>query len=407
VYDPADDLGTTLPDARQLCCFSATGGETTMLTHDSGAAPTARLIQPTLLFLGSLCLFLAGATTAQAESHTGPAEVNTIQDELITVGTRGGRERSAVDSSVPIDSFSISDLQGGGQTEVSRMLQMAAPSFNFSTSTVSDGTDIVRPATLRGMNPDQTLVLVNGKRRYNTALMHVNGSIGRGTSGVDLNAIPAASIERIEILRDGASAQYGSDAIAGVINIVMKDQSETIDPFVQVGQTYEDDGGQVVGSLNAGFPLLGGFINLTGETGYYMVQVRWPVANAGATDVTYTIDHTDGGSPTTTPVLIDHSVEDGTQWTNLGTFWFQYDQDIKVTMTYDTGSEGLPVVADAMRFIRVEMNPETRGAINASDSWVGNDGGRFSLDINSDTLYLLLGQRLGFRCAVDAEMTLP
>jgi iron complex outermembrane receptor protein len=108
-------------------------------------------------------------------------------------------------------------------------------------------------------------VLVNGKRRHSTALMHVNGSIGRGTAGVDLNAIPASSIARIEVLRDGAAAQYGSDAIAGVINIVLKDQTESIDSFLQWGSTFPGDGDQMILSVNAGFPVGDGFINVTGE----------------------------------------------------------------------------------------------------------------------------------------------
>jgi len=174
--------------------------------------------------------------------QTASAQTAGTMEEIVSLGTRSVRERTAVDSAVPVDVFSGEDLRTGNLTETSRMLQFAAPSFNFSTSTISDGTDIVRPSTLRGMNPDQTLVLVNGKRRHNTALMHVNGSIGRGTAGVDLNAIPPSSIERIEVLRDGASAQYGSDAIAGVINIVLKDQSETIDPFIHYGSTYNGDG---------------------------------------------------------------------------------------------------------------------------------------------------------------------
>jgi iron complex outermembrane receptor protein len=217
--------------------------------------------------IAALAALLAG-TPAQAGGGVRdvPSSVSTIREELITIGTRGGRERSAVNSAVPVDAFDLETLGAGGQTEVSRMLQMAAPSFNFSTSTISDGTDIVRPATLRGMQPDQTLVLVNGKRRHNSALMHVNGSIGRGTAGVDLNAIPAASIKRIEVLRDGAAAQYGSDAIAGVINVILKDQAETIDPFIQYGSTYEDDGDQILGSVNAGIPLFGdGFLNATFE----------------------------------------------------------------------------------------------------------------------------------------------
>ena len=98
---------------------------------------------------------------------------------------------------------------------------MLVPSFNFSSSTISDGTDALHPATLRGLGPDQTLVLVNGKRRHKSALLHVNSSVLRGTAGTDFNAIPSAAIERIEVLRDGAAAQYDSDAIAGVINIVL------------------------------------------------------------------------------------------------------------------------------------------------------------------------------------------
>jgi iron complex outermembrane receptor protein len=189
-----------------------------------------------------------------------------IIEEIVTVGTRSLVERTATETMVPVSTYTGDDMRATGETETARMLQMVSPSFNFSTSTISDGTDILRPATLRGLNPDQTLVLVNGKRRHTGALMHVNGSIGRGAAGVDLNAIPASSIQRIEVLRDGASALYGSDAIAGVINVVLKDQSERVDPYLQMGQTYENDGGVVDISVNAGWPVLDtGYINVTGE----------------------------------------------------------------------------------------------------------------------------------------------
>src|SRR2546430_5304026 len=124
-----------------------------------------------------------------------------------------------------------------GVTEVNQMLATLEPSFNASHQTIADGADHVNPASLRGLGPDQVLVLVNGKRRYSSALVHVNGTFGRGTVGVDLNAIPAAAIERIHVLRDGASAQYGSDAIAGVINIVLKRQTERLDASSTVGTT--------------------------------------------------------------------------------------------------------------------------------------------------------------------------
>lgn len=184
-------------------------------------------------------------------------------EELVVLGSRAAR--TALETPVPVDVMHGDDLKATGLVETSRMLQFLAPSFNFSSSTISDGTDIVRPSTLRGLGPDQTLVLVNGKRRHSSALVHVNGSVGRGTAGVDLNAIPGSAIERIEILRDGASAQYGSDAIAGVINLILKDDLGTsID--LNAGQTYESDGETLTGSVNHGWKIgERGYLNLTGE----------------------------------------------------------------------------------------------------------------------------------------------
>src|SRR5262249_37898221 len=120
------------------------------------------------------------------------------------------------------DVLSIADLQQSGRTETAQMLEAVAPSVNFPRATIADGSDHIRPATLRGLSPDQALVLINGKRRHTSALVNVNGFVGRGREAVDLNAIPASMIDHIEVLRDGAAAQYGSDAIAGVINIVLK-----------------------------------------------------------------------------------------------------------------------------------------------------------------------------------------
>jgi iron complex outermembrane receptor protein len=142
-------------------------------------------------------------------------------EAVSTLGSRG-ESRTVIDAPSPIDVLSAADIKSTGRTETAQMIQAIAPSFNFPRTTIGDGTDAVRPATLRGLAPDQTLVLVNGKRRHNSALVNVNGFVGRGAAPVDLNAIPASMIDHIEILRDGAAAQYGSDAIAGVINIVLK-----------------------------------------------------------------------------------------------------------------------------------------------------------------------------------------
>jgi len=147
---------------------------------------------------------------------------------------------------VPIDVVSGTELRQGGHIELSRALQALVPSFNFPRPSLADGTEHIRPATLRGLAPDQTLVLVNGKRRHTSSLVNVNGTVGRGALSVDFNALPIAAIERVEVLRDGASAQYGSDAIAGVINVILRhDVGSGFD--LSYGATREGDGqdGQV------------------------------------------------------------------------------------------------------------------------------------------------------------------
>lgn len=199
--------------------------------------------------------------TANAQS-TDPEAI----EEIVATGTRAPG-RSAADLPVPVDSINEEMMEKTGQTEVGRMLQSLAPSFNFSSSSISDGTDALRPATLRGLGPDQTLVLVNGKRRHQASLIHVNTSVGRGTAGTDMNAIPAASIKRIEVLRDGAAAQYGSDAIAGVINIVLDDSSEGGNVGVSVGEYSEGDGQTTNVNFSKGFAL--------GDSGFLNASFNW------------------------------------------------------------------------------------------------------------------------------------
>jgi iron complex outermembrane receptor protein len=140
--------------------------------------------------------------------------------DRVTVGSRAAGAEA--EKAVPVDIITHDQIASSAYTETAQVIASLAPSLNFPRPTITDGTDTVRPATLRGLGPDQVLVLINGKRRHQSALVHLNGSIGRGSTGVDLNAIPVAAIDRIEVLRDGAAAQYGSDAIAGVINIVLK-----------------------------------------------------------------------------------------------------------------------------------------------------------------------------------------
>lgn len=197
----------------------------------------------------------------------------------VTVQAVGSRntKRTVVDSPVAVDIINVQDVvTKTGQIEINALLQYLAPSFNASKQSGSDGADHIDPATLRGLGPDQTLVLINGKRRHQSSLVNLFGSRGRGNTGTDMNAIPAAAIKRIEILRDGASAQYGSDAIAGVINIVLKDNVEEFNGTVSYGAytaktPYGDDikssgmdGNTIQANANYGIKAgNNGFVNFT------------------------------------------------------------------------------------------------------------------------------------------------
>jgi iron complex outermembrane receptor protein len=174
--------------------------------------------------LSALALAAAPAAAAQPDDPPAPqASDRDPADEtsIIVTGTRR-TDRTLADSPVPIDVIGAEAIANSGQTETNKILNNLVPSFNFPQPSIADGTDALRPATLRGLSPDQTLVLVNGKRRHVSSLLNINGTVGRGSAAVDLNMIPGLAISRVEVLRDGASSQYGSDAIAGVINIQLR-----------------------------------------------------------------------------------------------------------------------------------------------------------------------------------------
>ena len=183
----------------------------------------ARFPIRSLLFISLSPVAFAATASGQQDPANQPAPSADRPDEsvIIVTGTRR-TDRTVADSNVPIDVIGSEALTNTGLTETNKILNQLVPSFNFPQPSIADGTDVLRPATLRGLSPDQTLVLVNGKRRHVSALLNINGTIGRGSAAVDMNLIPALAIERIEVLRDGASSQYGSDAIAGVINVQLK-----------------------------------------------------------------------------------------------------------------------------------------------------------------------------------------
>ncbi|SNC75214.1 iron complex outermembrane recepter protein [Hymenobacter gelipurpurascens] len=190
----------------------------------------------------------------------------TALNEVVVTGSRASEGRSNIQTTSPVDVISAREIKVFAQTDVSQILTYIAPSFQSSRQAISDGTDHVDPASLRGLGPDQVLVLVNGKRRHSSALVNINGTVGRGSVGTDLNTIPNASIKRIEVLRDGAAAQYGSDAIAGVINIQLKDDTTGVQASTTIGETYKGDGELYQADANVGIGLNGrGYLDLSGQ----------------------------------------------------------------------------------------------------------------------------------------------
>jgi len=243
---------------------------------------------PTTISVSSLGFKTVEKSIVDASYITIILEDNNLAlDEVVLVGSRN-KNRTVANTPVPVDVIDVAELLSAGpQVSVNDILNYVAPSFTSTSQTVSDGTDHIDPAALRGLGPDQVLVLVNGKRRHTTSLVNVNSTVGRGSVGTDMNTIPAFSIKRIEILKDGAAAQYGSDAIAGVINIVLKN-SEGLEFQVNQGSNWGDqtnnqsggmDGESFQFDVNYGIPLddNGGFINFTGS-----LSTRAPSYRAGA-----------------------------------------------------------------------------------------------------------------------------
>ena len=207
------------------------------------------------------------------------AEAAAQLESVVVVGSRNPA-RTATETTVPVDVIDVKQLATQApQVNLNQILNYVAPSFTSNTQTISDGTDHIDPASLRGLGPDQVLVLINGKRRHTSSLVNVNGTFGRGSVGTDLNAIPTAAIQRIEVLRDGAAAQYGSDAIAGVINIVLNKSVNELTFNVTTGANFSKNSNEQTGgvdgattniSANYGLPLgdKGGFVNFTGDFDY-------------------------------------------------------------------------------------------------------------------------------------------
>jgi len=221
-----------------------------------------KMFQPSLIAAAVALAAVGGVSTpsfAQSEEAI---------EEIITIGTR--REaRSAADTVAPVDVISANDILDQASTDISDLIRTVVPSYQVNTQPISDAATIVRPANLRGLSPDNTLVLLNGKRRHRSAVISfLGGGISDGAHGPDIGVFPALGLKQVEVLRDGASSQYGADAIAGVINFQLRDDREGGKIEVKYGSTYDGDGDNIKIGANLGFPLgEEGFLNVTGEFG--------------------------------------------------------------------------------------------------------------------------------------------
>jgi iron complex outermembrane receptor protein len=221
------------------------------------------------------------ATSAPVAAVPAPAAGEDIQKVIVTSTGSRGSQRTVIDTPVPIDILSTKELGKTGQVSLDKALQFRVPSFNTVQTPVNDATSLLDPYEIRNMGPSRSLILINGKRKNSSALIYTQTSPGRGESGSDISAIPADAIKRIEVLRDGASAQYGSDAISGVINIILKDAAEGGALTVRAGQTHKNDGKNGAVSLNQGISLEGkGFLNYTLDLSKVDLAQRSGIVNA-------------------------------------------------------------------------------------------------------------------------------
>ncbi|WP_299005620.1 TonB-dependent receptor [uncultured Tenacibaculum sp.] len=254
-----DESGAPLPFVNVLEKETTNG----VSTDDKGEFTLNIKKIPVTLVFSSVGFSTLEKTVYKASYVTVVLRDDNVLDEVVLTGNRS-KPRTILDSAVPIDNVSVRELQATGQTNIDQMLTYTVPSYNSSNQTISDATAHFDPADLRGLGPSRTLVLVNGKRKNQSALVYVNDTPGKGEVGVDMKSIPTAAIERVEILRDGASAQYGSDAVAGVVNIILKKGVEFTQVNVNSGVTKEGDGFNIDGDVNHTFTFgEGGFVNAT------------------------------------------------------------------------------------------------------------------------------------------------
>jgi iron complex outermembrane receptor protein len=342
---------------------------------------------------------------ALAQSTQPPAPAADDPQTVVVTGTRALNRRT-LDSESPVDVISSKELQSTGSGELATVLSRLLPSMNFPRPSGADASDAVRPAQLRGLSPDQTLVLVNGKRRHTSAVVNVNGTLGRGSAPVDLNAIPLAAIERVEVLRDGAAAQYGSDAIAGVVNIILKKGAEGGEAEVVYGQYDYGDGEQATVRGSTGFKL--------GQDGWVRVAIEAadrnatnrafadPRASAGPRQGTVTQRYGDPDSrPRTLFVNSQVRINDDIDWyafagygeratSSAAVFRTAFTDNTRTTLRSPLYPEGFQPLLDSTS-VDASIVTGLRGVVGdwRWDASLNHGRNRFELDVNNTVNYSL------------------
>ncbi len=368
------------------------------MSHKHPHANPARAV---LVFGLIAALAPLGAHAQDTQPQAPAAELQTV----VVTGTRSLNRRS-LDSASPVDVIGTKELLSTGSGELATVLSRLLPSMNFARPSGADASDAVRPAQLRGLSPDQTLVLVNGKRRHSSAVVNVNGTLGRGSAPVDLNAIPLAAIDHIEVLRDGAAAQYGSDAIAGVVNIILKKGADGGAAEVVYGQYDKGDGAQKTVRGSTGFKL--------GENGWVRVAVEAadtdatnrsfadPRPAAGPRQGTVTQRYGDPDSrPRTLFVNSQFRINDDVDWyafanygerktSSAATFRTAFTDATRATLRTSLYPEGFSPLLDS-KSVDSSLVTGLRGELAGWrwDASLNYGQNRFSLDVDNSVNYSL------------------
>ncbi|MGI9284035.1 MAG: TonB-dependent receptor plug domain-containing protein [Pseudomonadales bacterium] len=339
-----------------------------------------------------LALAVSAQIALTVASGQAVAQEEPLLEEVVITGSRAA-PRSVFDSPAPIDVISGQDIANQGDTDLSNLLRNVVPSYNVNTQPISDASTVVRPANMRGLAPDHTLVLVNNKRRHRAAVIYWLGNgVSDGAQGADISPIPSIALKQVEVLRDGAAAQYGSDAIAGVMNFILKDDAEGASFEIKYGEFYEDDGQQVTYAGNIGLPLTSeGFANFSFEYGNTDPTDRSVQRDDAATLIA------NGNTAVANPAQVWGQPEIFDDLKLMGNFGLDLGDE---KQAYAHGNYASKEVEGGFYF----RNPDTRGAVFSNDGGATRLVGDLTEDMTGNCPVVPVGDAAGLQSLIDDEI---